>query len=140
MNQVIACSLCILVSISAFTEKAAAASSPETGKASWYGAKWHGRKTASGERYNMESMTAAHKRLPFGSLVRVTRVDCGKSTIVRINNRGPYCRGRVIDLSKAAARKLGMLKDGVAKVRLEVLETPKNRRSLALVGSSRSTL
>lgn len=84
--------------------------------ASWYGPGFHGRKTASGERFNTGALTAAHKTLPFGTRVRVENVHTGRSVVVRINDRGPFVRGRVIDLSKAAARAIGM--DGVARVRL----------------------
>jgi rare lipoprotein A len=91
------------------------------GKASWYGGRWIGRLTANGERYKPDDLTAAHKTLPFNSMVRVTNLRNSKSVIVRINNRGPYVRGRIIDLSIVAARKLDMMKDGVARVRIEVL-------------------
>lgn len=92
----------------------------ETGTASWYGGRWHGRKTANGERYDQYSMTAAHKKLPFHTKVRVTNLSTGKSCIVRINNRGPYVRGRVIDLSVAAAKKIGSYSGGLSRVKLEV--------------------
>jgi len=92
----------------------------QTGIASWYGGRWHGRKTASGERYNQNSMTAAHKKLPFNTRVRVTNLGTGKSCIVRINNRGPHVRGRIIDLSVAAARKIGSYSGGLSRVKLEV--------------------
>ncbi|MFN0126350.1 MAG: septal ring lytic transglycosylase RlpA family protein [Verrucomicrobiales bacterium] len=92
----------------------------ETGIASWYGGRWHGRKTANGERYDQNSMTAAHKRLPFNTRVRVTNLRTGQSAIVRINNRGPYIRGRVIDVSRAAAQKIGIQRGGVGRVKLEV--------------------
>lgn len=88
----------------------------EEGSASWYGPGFHGRKTASGEVYNMHDMTAAHKHLPLGSQVKVTNLNNGKSVIVRINDRGPFHGDRVIDLSKAAAQQLGVLQAGVAKV------------------------
>ena len=88
--------------------------------ASFYGKKFHGRKTASGERFNMYAMTAAHKRLAFGTLVRVTHLKNGRSVAVRINDRGPFARGRIIDLSYGAARKLGMVAQGVARVRIRV--------------------
>jgi len=88
-------------------------------KASYYGGKYHGRLTASGERFNMHAMTAAHRSLPFGTRVRVTNLDNGKSVVVRINDRGPFVRGRVIDLSRAAAKKIGLT--GLAPVRVEVL-------------------
>ncbi len=94
----------------------------QTGIASWYGGSWHGRLTANGERYNQNTMTAAHKKLPFGTKVRVTNLSNGRSCIVRINNRGPYIRGRVIDLSPVAAKKIGSYSGGLARVRLEVLK------------------
>lgn len=93
----------------------------ERGYASWYGKKFHGRKTASGEVYDMFAMTAAHKRLPLPSFVRVTNVGNGRSTIVRVNDRGPFHKGRIIDLSYAAAAKLGILGDGHALVEIEAL-------------------
>lgn len=89
------------------------------GKASWYGPRFHGRKTASGEIFNQHELTAAHRSLPFGTKVRVTNLRNGKSVVVRINDRGPYAHGRVIDVSKAAAKHLGMLDSGLAQVRLE---------------------
>ena len=90
----------------------------ESGVASYYAHKYHGRTTASGERFDMNDMTAAHKTLPFGTRVRVTNVSNGKSVTVRINDRGPFVKGRVIDLSLAAAKKLDMVNAGVAQVRL----------------------
>ncbi len=90
------------------------------GLASYYGKKFHGRKTASGERFNMYAMTAAHKRLPFGTRVRVTHLKSGRSVAVRINDRGPFARGRIIDLSYGAAKKLGMVTQGVARVQIRV--------------------
>lgn len=92
------------------------------GKASWYGEKFHGRTTASGEAYDMYAFTAAHKTLPFHSIVRVTDPETLKSVVVRITDRGPYSRGRVVDLSYAAASDLGMIRRGVIPVRLEVLQ------------------
>ena len=93
-----------------------------TGLASWYGKRFHGRQTASGEPYDMTAYTAAHQNLPFGSRVRVTNLDNGRSVVVTINDRGPYVKSRVIDLSRAAAKKLGIIGDGVAEVRLDVLD------------------
>lgn len=89
------------------------------GKASYY---WEPQPTASGERFNPEEMTAAHKSLPFGTTVRVINLRNGKSTLVRINDRGPYIRGRIIDLSRAAAREISMIKSGVVPVKVEVLK------------------
>jgi rare lipoprotein A len=91
----------------------------QVGMASWYGPGFHGRKTASGERFDQNDLTAAHRKLPLGAEVKVTNLENGRSTTVEINDRGPYAKGRVIDLSKAAARKLGMVENGVAKVRIE---------------------
>ncbi|HEX2510549.1 MAG TPA: septal ring lytic transglycosylase RlpA family protein [Microvirga sp.] len=89
---------------------------PQQGKASWYGPGFHGRRTASGEIFNTRDMTAAHRTLPFGTLVRVVNPRTGRSTVVRINDRGPYARGRIIDLSQASAEALGI--SGVAPVEL----------------------
>lgn len=93
----------------------------QTGKASWYGSKFHGHRTSNGEVYDMYSMTAAHKTLPLPSYVKVTNTDNGKAAIVRVNDRGPFHTGRIIDLSYAAASKLGVLKTGTANVRLDVI-------------------
>ncbi len=100
----------------------------ERGKATWYGGKFHGRKTASGERFDKNAMTAAHKTLAFGTIVRVTNLRNNRSVKVRINDRGPYGKGRIIDVSKAAARKLGMIRAGVVPVKVEVLKRPKPKR------------
>mgnify|MGYP001817573643 FL=1 len=94
----------------------------EVGAASYYADRFHGRQTASGERYDRNAYTAAHRRLPFGALVQVTRIDNGETVEVRINDRGPFVKGRVIDLSYAAAKKLGMLRKGVVKVRVVSLD------------------
>lgn len=91
------------------------------GIASWYGYDWSGNKTASGERFNPEAFTAAHRSLPMGTKVRVTNTRNGRSVVVRINDRGPYIGGRIIDLSAGAARILGMMSSGIAPVQIEVL-------------------
>ena len=91
-----------------------------TGVASYYGHSFHGRRTASGERFDMYAMTAAHPSLPFGTLIHVTRLKNGRSVTVRVNDRGPFVGGRIIDLSYAAARQLGMLEDGLARVQIAV--------------------
>ena len=91
------------------------------GWASWYGRKFHGRRTASGQVYNMYDLTAAHRTLPLGTKVMVTHMRNGRSVAVTINDRGPFVKGRIIDLSYAAARILGMVEEGVAWVRVEVL-------------------
>jgi rare lipoprotein A len=95
----------------------------ERGLASWYGPRFHGRRTASGERYDMQAFTAAHKTLPFGTMVRVKNLASGQEVDVSITDRGPFRRGRVIDLSRAAADALGMVGDGVADVLLLVPES-----------------
>lgn len=91
------------------------------GNASFYGARFHGRKTASGAIFNKHAMTAAHRNLPFGTRVRVTHVHNGRSVVVTINDRGPFVKSRIIDVSRAAAEQLGMVQQGVARVRLERL-------------------
>jgi rare lipoprotein A len=93
----------------------------QEGVASWYGPKFHGKLTSNNEVYNMHSMTAAHKTLPFNTKVRVTHMDSGREIVVRINDRGPFVNDRIIDLSHAAGEKLGMVEHGTARVRLEVL-------------------
>ncbi len=93
----------------------------QIGYASWYGWHFHGRKTASGERYNMYAYTAAHKTLPMNTLVEVTNLKNGRHVVVRINDRGPFVKGRIIDLSYAAAKKLGMLRTGTAPVKIVAL-------------------
>lgn len=93
----------------------------ETGKASWYGHPFHGRTTSNGETYDMYAMTAAHKTLPFDTHVRVENPANGKSTVVRINDRGPFVKGRIIDLSYKAATKIGLVEPGVATVRVTAL-------------------
>ena len=107
----------------------------QTGKASWYGPGFHGRKTANGERFDMNTLTAAHRTLPISSYVRVTNLANGKSVVVRINDRGPYHGNRVMDLSKAAAQELGFIRTGTAQVKIEQITTDapsrkeQNRRS-----------
>ncbi|MCW0197249.1 septal ring lytic transglycosylase RlpA family protein [Sphingopyxis sp.] len=91
------------------------------GMASYYGDELAGNRTASGERFDPDELTAAHRSLPFGSLVRVTNVANGDSVVVRINDRGPFSRGRVIDISHAAARQIGMHRSGTARVKLALL-------------------
>lgn len=103
------------------TTAAQAAGHDMEGLASWYGGKFHGRLTANGETFDTYQMTAAHRTLPFGTIVRVTNLSNGKSVVVRINDRGPFVAERVIDLSRAAADSLEMTGAGIAPVRLEVL-------------------
>lgn len=96
----------------------------QKGIASWYGKKWHGRKTASGAVFNMHLFTAAHKTLPLGTRLRVTNVRNGRSVKVLVTDRGPYVKNRIIDLSRAAAIELGLLRKGLGMVKLEVLSYP----------------
>lgn len=92
------------------------------GQASWYSNKFHGKRTASGEWYNRSAYTAAHKSLPFGTIVRVTNTSNGKKVDVKINDRGPYVKGRVIDLSQRAFEQIGNIKKGVAPVKIEIVD------------------
>lgn len=100
----------------------------QQGIASWYGKKFHGRKTSNGETYNMFAMTAAHKNLPLPTELKVTHLGTGKHIIVKVNDRGPFVEGRIIDLSYGAAKKLGIIKHGTAKVKIE--STTKSTRSV----------
>ncbi|MFC3940010.1 septal ring lytic transglycosylase RlpA family protein [Pseudomonas gingeri NCPPB 3146 = LMG 5327] len=93
----------------------------ETGMASYYGARHHGKRTASGEPFDQHGLTAAHRQLPFGTRVKVTNLANDRSVVVRINDRGPHTRGRLIDLSREAAEQLGMLQSGTARVRVQNL-------------------
>lgn len=96
----------------------------ETGTASWYGRDFHGKATANGEQYDMHSLSAAHKTLPLPTLVRVTNLDNGRSLVVRVNDRGPFVKDRLIDLSYAAAKELDFDKQGTAHVRVQTLDIP----------------
>jgi len=96
----------------------------EIGIASFYHDRFQGRTTANGERFDQKAYSAAHRTLPFGTEVRVTRVDTGSSVVVTINDRGPFKKGRIVDLSRQAARDLGMVDQGLAKVKVEVLSLP----------------
>lgn len=110
----------------------------ELGIASWYGRKFHGRRTSSGEPYNMYAMTAAHKTLPLPTYVAVTNLDNGKKVIVRVNDRGPFHVNRIIDLSYAAAYKLGMLKEGTALVRIRAIDPGNYQRNIRLAKSDKN--
>ncbi|MGH7807287.1 MAG: septal ring lytic transglycosylase RlpA family protein [Thermodesulfobacteriota bacterium] len=99
----------------------------KVGIASWYGKRFHGRKTASGKNFNMYNNTAAHRNLPLGTKVRVVNLKNGKDIIVDIIDRGPYIKGRIIDLSYAAAESIGMIKVGIEKVKVEVISLPGSR-------------
>lgn len=100
-------------------EQEPGASRGEVGLASFYSRRHHGRRTASGARFDMHALTCAHRTAPFGARLRVTDLESGRSVVVIVNDRGPFKRGRVVDLSLAAARKLGMVSRGVARVRVE---------------------
>ena len=102
----------------------AAIETTETGKASYYGSEFEGRRTASGARYEGDELTAAHRSLPFGTRVRVVNLENDKDVEVLINDRGPHVKGRIVDLSYRAAREIDMIKAGVVRVRLEVLAAP----------------
>jgi peptidoglycan lytic transglycosylase len=104
-----------------------------TMKASWYGPKFHGKLTANGEIYDQMALTAAHKSLTFGTLLKVTNPRNGRSVIVRINDRGPYIQGRDLDLSKGAAIELGMLKKGVGRVKIEEVALGESNKPTAIV-------
>lgn len=91
----------------------------QVGTASWYGEFFRGRKTANGERFDPTGLTAAHRTLPLGTVVEVTNLENGKTVVVRINDRGPYVKGRIIDLSRAAAREIGMIRKGITQVKVE---------------------
>lgn len=113
---------------------AAQAQPKEEGLASWYGDSFSGQRAASGEVFHQEDLTAAHRTLPFGTTVRIRRVDTGASVVVRINDRGPFIESRIVDLSNAAARKLDMLQPGVVPVALEVVApAPVDPRTLFAV-------
>ena len=101
----------------------------ETGLASWYGSKFHGRLTANQEVYDMYKLTAAHKNLPLPSYIRVYNRDNGKSVTVRVNDRGPFVEGRIVDLSYQAAKQIGMTQTGIAPVTIEVIDVPKHKKS-----------
>ena len=96
----------------------------EVGIASWYGPGFHGNLTANGEVYDMYGISAAHKTLPFGTIVKVIEIETGRSVVVRINDRGPFIEGRIIDLSKGAAERLGIVQKGITEVGLRVLRWP----------------
>lgn len=110
----------------------------DTGIASWYGPDFHGRPTANGETYNMNHLTAAHRTLPFNTMLRVENLDNGKSVVVRVNDRGPYIGNRIIDLSRAAAREIDMIGSGTAKVVLYLIREG-DRPVTAQNASSRET-
>ncbi len=107
-----------------------------TGIASWYGPKFHGKRTANGEIFDMNAVSAAHKTLPMPSMVRVTNEENGRSIAVRINDRGPFVRGRIIDLSRAAAQQLGFRDRGTVRVRVQIMPEESRRLAAAAMGSA----
>ncbi|MDB5359845.1 MAG: RlpA-like protein precursor [Rhodospirillales bacterium] len=107
----------------------------QVGFASWYGRDHQGHRTANGERFDMHALTAAHRTLPFDTVVRVTRLDTGRTVTVRINDRGPFGRGRVIDLSAAAARTLEISTDGEAEVRIEEFRSDQPGAAISAVAT-----
>lgn len=109
----------------------------QKGVASWYGEPFHGRKTASGERYNMHAMTSAHKTLPLGTYVRVQNLNNNRKVVVRINDRGPFVRGRIIDLSLKAARTIGIHNTGTAPVKIVALGPAKQDQKTTPSGSAK---
>ena len=124
------CFLLPLLLLAGCTTRKAPATEPmrkgdeQRGLASWYGKPYHGRPTASGEIYNMRKVSAAHRTLPLGTVVKVTNLNNGRTLVVRINDRGPFVEGRIIDLSYKAAKKLGMVEAGVVPVKLVVKSVP----------------
>ena len=121
--SIVACAM-ILICLSACSHRADVAipGKYQTGQASWYGEKFNNTRTASGEKFDMNKLTAAHPTLPFNTIVRVENLNNGRTVKVRINDRGPFIKGRIIDLSRKAAEKLDMIREGVAPVRIEILE------------------
>jgi peptidoglycan lytic transglycosylase len=101
----------------------------QRGTASWYGSTHQGKRTASGEKFNMNALTAAHRTLPMGSVVKIKSLTTGKSVVVRINDRGPFAHGRIIDVSKAAAQKLGFIKRGTDRVEVSIVSSPRKPAS-----------
>lgn len=106
----------------------------EVGMASWYGEDFHAKTTANGEKYDMNTLTAAHRTLPLPSIVRVTNLENGRSLVLRVNDRGPYAKDRIIDISKRGAQLLGYQTKGIAKVRVEILEKESKALKMALLG------
>lgn len=106
----------------------------EVGVASWYGSDFHNKRTANGEKYDMNTLTAAHRTLPLPSIVRVTNLENGRSLVLRVNDRGPYAKNRIIDISKRGAQLLGYQVQGTAKVRVEILEKESKELKAALLG------
>ena len=118
MNRLIFCIFLIITLIDA--------SNSIYGKASWYGSKFHGKLMASGKKYNMYDYIAAHKTLPLGTLIKVTNLKNNRCVYVKVMDRGPYVKGRVLDLSYLAAKKIGLIKSGVAKVKIDIVKDTKS--------------
>ncbi len=137
MRKLLASSLCALLFLS-FSSVALAQDEEEFGMASYYHESFHGNETAYGVEYDKNKLTAAHRLHPYGTRLRVTRLDNKKSVVVKVTDKGPYVRGRIIDLSKAAAERIGLLEDGVTEVKVEVLERGESR-SRSSVSESRSS-
>jgi rare lipoprotein A len=128
----------ILLTIASLLSSFAVGVDTEYGKAGYYADSLHGRKTASGEPYNKNDLTCAHKSLPFGTKVRITRIDNKKSVVVRVNDRGPFVEGFVTDISRQAAETIGLIRDGVTRVQLEVVEAAPSARVAAAVDGNTS--
>ncbi|AOK18202.1 hypothetical protein WT26_04580 [Burkholderia cepacia] len=111
----------------------------QTGRASWYGRDFHGRRTANGERFNMNALTAAHRTLPLSSYIKVTNASSGKWVVVKVNDRGPFKRGRVLDLSYAAAKMIGLVHAGTGRVKIEGLSPQEAREARDEMFASVST-
>jgi rare lipoprotein A len=128
--------LAVHLGCSSVRQPAAAPQVIESGRASWYGPKFHGRRTANGERYDMHQLTAAHPTLPFGTLLEVRNLDNGRVCLVRVNDRGPFAKGRILDVSFAAAKELGMVGPGTARVELAMLPDAGSERTLVFASAA----
>lgn len=133
------CTLSLFV-MAAFFSSFAISTVEEYGKAGYYADSLHGRKTASGEKYDKNDLTCAHKSLPYGTKVRVTRLDNKKSVVVRVNDRGPFIDGYVVDISRKAAEEIGLIKDGITRVKVEVVEAATQARVAAETGGDAKLL
>ena len=125
MSQIFTTAIAILfliLPLSSFSDEVY----PQYGKASWYGKSLHGKITASGELFDKHSFTGAHRSLPFGTLVKVINLRNGKEVIVTVNDRGPFIRGRIIDISRAAADLIGIVRRGVTRVKVEIISIPES--------------
>lgn len=125
----------LLLCVFAFTQLQDVQAQTMRGKASYYAGKFHGRRTSSGEIFHKDSLTCAHRTLPFGTMLRVRNPKNGREVVVRVTDRGPFAAGRIVDLSLGAARKLDMVSQGVAGVEVEVISTPQSRRNLTMASA-----